>query len=81
MRAKIKSVRKINDIFLYIFTYILKSDIFSTFLNFYEKCVFGHFQGLISKSYTYRNLAAKISFKKSFLIIIAYISNLNDTIS
>ena len=28
MRAKIKSVRKFNEIFLYIFTYIQKSDIF-----------------------------------------------------
>ena len=36
MRAKIKSVRKINEIFLCIFTYIKKSDIFSTYLNFYE---------------------------------------------
>ena len=37
MRAKIKSVWKINEIFLCIFTYIWKLDIFSTYLNFDEK--------------------------------------------
>ena len=34
MRAKIKSVRKINEILLCIFTYIQKSDIFSIYLYF-----------------------------------------------
>ena len=34
MRANIKSVRKIHEIFLCIFTYIWKFDIFSTYLNF-----------------------------------------------
>ena len=43
MRAKTKSVRKISEILLYIFTYIWKSQIFSTFLNFYEKCFVGYF--------------------------------------
>ena len=34
LRANQRSVRKINEIFLCIFTYISKSDIFSTYLNF-----------------------------------------------
>ena len=49
MRAEIKPVRKINKIFLCIFTYIWKSDIFSTYLNFDEKWFFGHFKSQISK--------------------------------
>ena len=36
MRANQRSVRKINEIFLCIFTYISKSDTFSTYLNFDE---------------------------------------------
>ena len=39
MRAKIKSVRKINKIILCIFTYISNSDISTTDLNFDKKCV------------------------------------------
>ena len=49
MRAKIKSVRKINEIFLCIFTYIWKLDIFSTYLNFDKKWFFGYFKSQISK--------------------------------
>ena len=40
MRAKIKSVRKNNEILFCIFTYIWKLDILSTYLNFIEKWVF-----------------------------------------
>ena len=42
IRAKIKSVKKINKIFLCILTYIWKYDIFSTYLNFDEICLFGY---------------------------------------
>ena len=49
MKAKIKSVRKINEIFLCIFTYIYKSESLSTYLNFDKKCLFGYFQILITK--------------------------------
>ena len=37
------------EIFLCIFTYIWKYDIFSTYLNFDEKWIFGHFKSQISK--------------------------------
>ena len=56
MRAKIKSIRKINEIFLCIFTYIWKSDIFSTFLNFDKKYFFDYFKSQISKCIIYKKL-------------------------
>ena len=49
MRENIRSVRKINEIFLCIFTYIWKLDIFSTYLNFDKKWFFGYFKSQISK--------------------------------
>ena len=49
MRANQRSVRKINEIFLCIFTYISKSDIFSTYLNFDNFFVVGYFKSQISK--------------------------------
>ena len=49
MTAKIKSVWKINEIFLCIFTYFKKSDIFTIYLNFDVKCFFGYFKSLIFK--------------------------------
>ena len=54
MRAKIKSVRKINEIFLCIFTYIWKSDIFSKYLNFDKKYFFDYFKSQISKCHIYK---------------------------
>ena len=62
MRAKKKSVRKINKIFFCIFTYIWKSDIFSTYLNFDEKWFFGHFKSQISKCPTYIKLLVPVSY-------------------
>ena len=53
MRAKIKSVRKINEIFLCIFNYIRKSDIFSKYLNFDKKYYFAYFNSQISKCHIY----------------------------
>ena len=49
IRAKMKPVWKINKIFLCIFTYIWKLDIFSTYLDFDENWFFGHFKSQISK--------------------------------
>ena len=49
MRAKIKSVRKINEIFLSIFTYIWKLNIFSTCLILDKKCFSVYFKSQISK--------------------------------
>ena len=56
MRAKIKSGRTINEIFLCICTYIWKSDIFSTFLNFDKKYFFDYFKSQISKCIIYKKL-------------------------
>ena len=39
--------------FLCIWTYIWKSDIFSKYLIFDEKCFFGHFKSQISKCHTH----------------------------
>ena len=60
MRANIKSVRKINEIFLCIFTYIQKSDIFSTYLNFYENIFFGYFKSQISKCHIHKERLKKV---------------------
>ena len=67
MRAKIKSVRKINKIFLCIFTYIWKSDIFSTYLNFDEKWFFGHFKSQISKWPIHTKILPPTLVHKKFL--------------
>ena len=56
MRAKWKSVRKINEIFLCIFTYIWKLDIFSTYPNFDETWFFGYFKTQISKLQSIRKI-------------------------
>ena len=64
MRAKIKSVRKINEIFLCIFTYIRKSDIFSTYLNFDEKLIFGYFKSLFIKCPIHMNILSPILYQK-----------------
>ena len=49
MRAKIKSVRKINEIFHCIFTYIWKKNIFPAYFNLDKKRFFGYFKSQISK--------------------------------
>ena len=54
MRAKIKSVRKINEIFLCIFTYIWKPAILSPYLNF-DKIFF-----LVILKAKYQNVQTKI---------------------
>ena len=66
MRAKIKSVRKINEIFLCIFTYIWKLDIFSTYLNFDEKWFFGYFKSQISKCPIYTKILPPTLVHKKF---------------
>ena len=57
MKAEIKSVRKIIEIFLCIFTYILKLDIFSIYLNFDD--IFG---GVMLKA-KQQNVQPKLNFK------------------
>ena len=62
MRAKMKSVRKINEIFLCILTYIWKFDIFSKFLNFDEKWFCWLFwKPNIKMSHIYQNFATNFS--------------------
>ena len=72
MRAKIKSVRKINEIFLCIFTYIWKLDIFSTYLNFDKKWFFGYFKSLFIKCNTHMNILPHISWQKYEIKAIWY---------
>ena len=66
MRAKIKSVRKMNEIFLCIFTYNWKSDIFSTYPNFDNKWFFGYFKSLFIKCHTHMNILSQKYKIKAF---------------
>ena len=54
IRVKVKLVRKINEIFLCIFTYIFKLGILFIHLNFEEKYLFGYFKA------KYQNVQAKV---------------------
>ena len=77
MRAKIRSVRKINEIFLCIFIYIWKLEIFSTYLNFDEKWFFGYFKSQISKPNTLRYI---LNIEICLLVKYIYLSNENHKI-
>ena len=60
MRAKIKSVWYIIEIFLCILDYICKSDIFSTYPNLDETNVFCYFKGQTSKCHIHKELLKKV---------------------
>ena len=74
MRAKIKSVRKTNEIFLCIFTYNWKSDIFSKYLNLTKnifKLGFGY-QILILGTLTQRKYCKKKTVSLKLLDLTKY---------
>ena len=65
LRAKIKSVQKIHEIFLCIFKYIWKLDIFSTYLNFDKKWFFCYFKSQISKCHKHIKLLTPVLYHKN----------------
>ena len=66
MRANVKSVREINEIFLCIFTYIWKLYIFSKYPDFNEKWFFGFFKSQILKCPKYTKILPPTLIHKKF---------------